>query len=64
MSYNIRRLYDSIDGKKTYIVAVIALIYIWSQVWAGTMDVNTAIEGTIAVLGGAALRDAIKKSEV
>lgn len=48
-------LWTAFNGKKTYIVAAVGIIFAWVSFWNHTMDFNTAMETTMAALGGMAV---------
>lgn len=50
-----------LSGYKTYIVAAAAAIYAGASVWAGSMDVNAAVELVTVALGLGSLRSAVAK---
>lgn len=50
-----------LDGYKTYIVAAAAAIYAGASVWAGTMDLNAAVQLVAVALGLGSLRNAVAK---
>jgi hypothetical protein len=50
---------DILKGKKTYLVAAASIAYAWLGVYFGSVDINTAIQLTLAALGGSAIRNAI-----
>ena len=52
-----------VNGYKTYIIAVVAIAYLWTSVWTGAIDAQAAIEGTFAALGGITLRHAQAKTQ-
>ena len=51
-----------LEGYKTYIIAAAGIAALWSQVWAGTIDESTAINGTLGFLGLGALRHGVTTS--
>ena len=56
------KLFTAIDGKKTYIIALISILAAWASVWAGSMTQQQAIEATMGALGMASLRHGVEKS--
>ena len=54
-------MFDWLDGKKTYIVALSTIIYAGVGLWSGTLDANTAVMMILAALGGAGFRSAMNK---
>lgn len=51
-----KNFWDFLKGKKTYIVSFASIAWLWAQVWQGSVDQNTAIEGTLAMLGLSSVR--------
>jgi hypothetical protein len=58
------RLWQIINGKKTYIVGTVCIVYLWSQVWAGTLTAQEAFAGTLIALEGMGLRHALPPKNV
>lgn len=50
-----------LDGKKTYVLAALAIVYAVAAVALGKLSGNEAVEVIFAALGGAALRHGISK---
>ena len=55
-------MFDFIHGKKTYVIALGAIVFALYSVHAGSMDWNTAMQSILAALGGAGLRHSIEKA--
>lgn len=51
-----------ISGKKTYIVAVLTIIYAVTAYFTGNMDLNTATQMVLGGAGLGALRAGVTKS--
>lgn len=48
-----------INGNKTYIVGVVAILYILTQIWTGATTWNTALPEILAALGAMSVRHGI-----
>jgi len=57
----ITELKDKLNGKKTYIVAVLTIIYAVTGAAIGKIDWNTAVGIILAALGMSGLRHGISK---
>lgn len=55
-----KNILNKINGKKTYIVVVITIVYALSGVALGHIDPQAAIQLVLGSLGVAGIRDAIK----
>lgn len=53
---------DWLNGKKTYIISAVSAISAWVGVWAGTVDIATALIATQVALTGSAIRHGIANS--
>ena len=51
-----------LQGKKTYIVAAVAVAYAATQLWTGTIDGSQFIDAVLAAAGLAGLRHGISTS--
>ena len=49
-----------LDGKKTYILAGVTILYAIFAFLTGNIDGNNAVELIMGALGGAALRNGLK----
>lgn len=56
-------IWTALQGKKTYIIAAIGIAGLWAQVWQGTLDQNTAIDGTLGFLGLGAVRHGVSTTK-
>ena len=56
-------LWAALQGKKTYIIAAIGILGLWAQVWQGTLDQSTAIDGTFGFLGLGAVRHGVSTTK-
>lgn len=54
-------VWNWLAGKKTYIVAVLSLVYYWSGVASGHIAVHDAMQATQVALIGAALKNGMAK---
>lgn len=52
-----------LEGKKTYIVAIVSAVSAWVGVWAGTVDFATAIQLTQTAILGATIRAGVSSSK-
>lgn len=52
-----------LDGYKTYIVATLSIASAWVNVWAGTVDQQTAFQITETALLGMTIRHGISTSK-
>jgi type IV secretory pathway VirB2 component (pilin) len=55
-------LFSKIEGYKTYIVAVVTVIYALVTMWNGTMDQHTGVAMILGALGLGGLRHGITTS--
>lgn len=53
---------SALNGWKTYIVGVVAIISSWVGVWAGTIDFGTAWQATETAVLGMTIRHGIATS--
>lgn len=51
---------DKLNGYKTYIIAVLSIAGLWGGYLQGSLDLQSAINGTITALSAAAIRHGIK----
>lgn len=58
----LKRGWSAIDGKKTYFITAIGVLFVLSQVWAGSLTWQQAVEAILPLLGLGAVRHGIKKS--
>jgi len=56
-----KNTWNYLQGKKTYIVGAVSILYLLTQYWAGTITPQEAVEGLLAVLGLASLRHGVTK---
>lgn len=57
------KVWNTINGYKTYITGTVAIVALWAQVWSHTLDVSSAINGTLAALTAMGIRHGVSKSQ-
>lgn len=55
----LKSIYNWFQGKRTYVLALGSIVALWWGVYANTITVHDAIEGTVAALGLGSLRAAV-----
>lgn len=55
-------MWNFINGKKTYLIAGVTIVYAWASVYLGLSDTATAIDLTLGALGMGTLRHGLSKS--
>lgn len=53
---------SKINGYKTYLVCAASIAFTASQMWSGTVDMNTGVQSILAALAGASIRHSIQKT--
>jgi hypothetical protein len=51
-----------LSGKKTYAICLLTIAGLWGSYFQGTVDLQNAIEGTVAAMTGMSMRVAVAKS--
>jgi hypothetical protein len=51
-----------LSGKKTYIICLCTIAGLWGSYLQGAVDLQNAMEGTVAALTGMSMRAAVAKS--
>lgn len=57
------QLWDSIKGHKTYVVAILGILYTLAQMWTGAIDQNTGVNIILGFLGLGAVRHGISTTK-
>ena len=52
-------LLSKLNGYKTYIVMVVGVAYVGSELWQHTIDVNSAVDQILVLLGLGAVRHGV-----
>lgn len=51
-----------LSGKKTYALCILTIAGLWGSYFQGAIDLQNAIEGTVAACTGMSMRAAVAKS--